>query len=306
MAKIYTLDLNFQGVPNTIGSYVVQGESGLVMIETGPASCLDAAQAELAKHGFSVSDIKHVLLTHIHFDHAGAAGWWAAQGAHIYVHHVGAKHMIDPSRLVASAKRIYGDEMDRLYGELLPIDPANLTALSEGDLITVGDLSVECLDTPGHASHHMAYRLGNRCFSGDVGGTRLANRPMVDIPAAPPEFDLVVWLESVQRLKDYQFEELYPTHFGGIIGAENVETHLTELQEFIPSMAGLIRGEMEAGNDRDQIVEAYSAWQQARAKAAGFSDDDIHRYLTATPPDMSVDGVRRYWTKRWEREAGNS
>jgi len=305
MAKIYTLDLNFQGVPNTIGSYVVQGETGLVMIETGPASCLDAARSELAKHGFSVSDIKHVLLTHIHFDHAGAAGWWASQGAHIYVHQVGSKHMIDPSRLVASAKRIYGDAMDTLYGELLPIDPANLTALSEGDVITVGDLEIECLDTPGHASHHMAYRLGNRCFSGDVGGTRLQNRPMVDIPAAPPEFDLVVWLESVQRLKDAQFEELYPTHFGGIIGAENVETHLTELQEFIPSMAGLIRGEMEAGKERDEIVETYSAWQRARAKAAGFGEDDINRYLTATPPDMSVDGVRRYWTKRWEREAGD-
>ncbi len=302
MPEIINLDLSFQGVLNTIGTYVIKSETGLAMIETGPASCLDTAQAELAKHGLSVSDIKHVLVTHIHFDHAGAAGWWASQGAHIYVHHVGAKHMIDPTKLVASATRIYGDAMDTMWGPLLPIDPKNLTELHEGDVITVGDLEFECLDTPGHATHHMAYRLGNRCFSGDVGGTRLKNRPLIDIPAAPPEFNLPVWLESVQRLKDYHFEELYPTHFGGIIGAENVEAHLTELQGFIPSMAGLIKDEMLAGADRDQIVKTYLAWQTARAKAAGFSDEDVHRYMTSTPPDMSVDGVRRYWTKLWERE----
>ena len=147
-----------------------------------------------------------------------------------------------------------------------------------------------------------AYRLGNRCFSGDVGGTRLLNRPLIDIPAAPPEFNLPVWLKSVQRLKNYGFDELYPTHFGGIYGAENVAAHLNELADFIPTMAGLIRAEMEAGRDRDQIVETYIAWQTARAKAAGFSDEDVHRYMTSTPPDMSVDGVRRYWTKLWETD----
>lgn len=302
MPEIYTIDLNFQGVPNTIASYIVKGETGLAMIETGPTTCLAAAEAGLAEIGLTPSDIKHVLLTHIHFDHAGAAGWWASQGAHVYVHKVGARHMIDPSRLVASAKRVYGDAMDSLYGELIPIDPANLTELYDGDVIEVGDLTFECLDTPGHATHHMSYKIGSVCFSGDVGGTRLAGRKLIDIPAAPPEFNLPLWLASVARLKSYRFSELYPTHFGGIEGAEQVEAHLAELEAFIPALAALVRDEMQAGKERDAIVETFVSWQKTRAKAAGFNDEEIHRYMTATPPDMSVDGVRRYWTKKWEAE----
>lgn len=302
MPEIHTLDLNFQGVPNTIGSYIIKGESGLAMIETGPSSCLPTVKAELAKIGVKPSDIKHVLLTHIHFDHAGAAGWWASQGAHIYVHHVGARHMIDPSRLVASATRIYGDAMDTMWGPLIPIEPKNLTELHEGDLIKVGDLEFECLDTPGHATHHMAYRMGDICFSGDVGGTRLANRPLIDIPAAPPEFDRPTWLKSVERLKAYAFRELYPTHFGAISDAEAVDAHLAELLNFIPAMSDLIKDEMLAGKERDEIVETYVNWQTQRARAAGFGEAEIQQYMTSTPPDMSVDGVIRYWRKLWESE----
>ena len=203
MVEIQTLDLNFQGVPNVIGSYIVKGETGLVMIETGPASCLGAAKAGLAKIGLQPSDIKHVLLTHIHFDHAGAAGWWASQGAHIYVHHVGARHMIDPSRLVASARRVYGDEMDTLWGELLPIDPENLTQLNDGDVITVGDLQFECLDTPGHATHHMAYKLGDICFAGDSAGVRLAGR--VYVPYGPDQFSTPPQEDGDQPYSGYGF-----------------------------------------------------------------------------------------------------
>ncbi|MFT5193510.1 MAG: glyoxylase-like metal-dependent hydrolase (beta-lactamase superfamily II) [Cellvibrionaceae bacterium] len=300
MLEIHTIDLNFQGVSNVIGSYIVKGDTGLAMIETGPSSCLPTVKAELAKIGLKPSDIKHVLLTHIHFDHAGAAGWWASQGAHIYVHHVGAKHMIDPSRLVASARRVYGDAMDTLWGELLPIDPANLTQLNDGDMITVGDLEFECLDTPGHATHHMAFRLGDVCFTGDASGTRLAGRGLIDIPASPPEFDRPTWLKTVERLQSHNFREIYPTHFG-LIG--DPEAHLAEFAEFIPMISDFMAGLMQAGKDRDQIIEAFVVWQRQRAKSAGFSESETDQYLTASPPEVSVDGIMRYWRKKWEAES---
>ena len=300
MAEIYTIDLNFQGVPNTIGSYIVKGETGLAMVESGPASCLDAVKAGLAEIGVAPSDIKHVLLTHIHFDHAGAAGWWASQGAHIYVHHVGARHMIDPSRLVASARRIYGDEMDTLWGELIPIDPTNLTQLNDGDLITIGDLEFECLDTPGHATHHMAYKLGDICFAGDSAGTRLAGRDMIDIPASPPEFDRPTWLKTVERLQSYNFRELYPTHFGRV---PDPAAHLEEFADFIPMISDFIADLMREGKDRSEILEAFISWQKDRASQAGFTDEETKQYLVSSPPEVSVDGIMRYWRKKWERES---
>ena len=299
MCKIHTIDLNFQGVANTIASYIVQGDTGLAMIETGPATCLSAAKAGLAEIGLKPSDIKHVLLTHIHFDHAGAAGWWAAQGAHIYVHHVGARHMIDPSRLVASARRVYGDAMDTLWGELIPIEPTHLTRLNDGDVITVGDLEFECLDTPGHATHHMSYKVGDVCFTGDAAGTRLAGRRLIDIPASPPEFDRPAWLKTVERLQSYRFREIYPTHFGRIA---DPEAHLTEFAEFIPKISDFIAALMRDGKDRGEMIEAFVAWQGERAQAAGFSDAEIAQYLVASPPEVSVDGIMRYWRKKWERE----
>lgn len=297
MPTIHTLDLEFMGTPQTIASYVVQGESGLVMIETGPSSCLDRAQAELDKIGLSVSDIKHVLLTHIHFDHAGAAGWWAAQGAHIYVHQVGAKHMIDPSRLVASATRLYGDQMETMWGPLLPIDPANLTPLKDGDVIEVGDLKFEALDTPGHASHHMTYKLGDIAFTGDAAGTRLKNRDLIDIPASPPEFQAEQWINSAKLIQSHQFREIYPTHFGQIT---TVDAHLSELITFIETVTELMREMIDAGQTQSEMIVAYKAWQAERARKAGLTETEIDQYFVATPPYMSVAGISRYWKKKRE------
>ncbi|MEM7799154.1 MAG: MBL fold metallo-hydrolase, partial [Chloroflexota bacterium] len=283
--------------PHTIASYIVQGETGLAMIETGPSSCLDRAQAELEKIGLSVSDIKHVLLTHIHFDHAGAAGWWAAQGAHVYVHQVGAKHMIDPSRLVASASRIYGDAMDTMWGPLLPIHPDRLTSLNDGDVIEVGDLKFECLDTPGHASHHMTYKLGDIAFTGDAGGTRLHGRGLIDIPAAPPEFQAEQWIKTAKLIQSHKFREIYPTHFGKIA---DVEDHLTELIAFIETVTELMREMIDAGKTQSEMIVAFKAWQTERAHKAGLSDKEVNQYFVATPPYMSVAGISRYWKKKRE------
>src|SRR5574341_1031716 len=169
--RVVTLDLNFQGRPHAIASYLIRHPKGdgIVLIESGPGSTLAGLEAGLAKEGLSPRDVTHVLLTHIHLDHAGAAGWLARQGAHIYVHPVGAPHLLNPEKLLASAARIYGEAMQTLWGEFLPVPPECLVVPQNGDDIEIGGLRFRSVDTPGHADHHFAYLLDDFCFSGDIG-----------------------------------------------------------------------------------------------------------------------------------------
>ena len=199
---IHTLDLLFQNVPQAIAAYLVIGPEGPLLVETGPGSTLQNLKAQLGRHGLAPQDIGQVLVTHIHLDHAGAAGWWGQQGAQIYVHHVGAPHLIDPSRLLASAARIYGDQMDTLWGPMLPTPAEKVTAVYDGDIIQAGGLEFLALDTPGHARHHHVYRLGNLAFTGDAAGIQLPDSRLIDLPAPPPEFELEVWQQTIDRLLD--------------------------------------------------------------------------------------------------------
>src|SRR5574341_2172185 len=175
MAKtdVIALDLNFQGKTQAIASYLIKHSTGAVLIESGPSSTLPGLQAGLAAKGLAASDVTHVRLTHIHLDHAGAAGWLARQGAQIYVHPVGAPHMINPERLLASARRIYGDRMESLWGEFLPVPESQLKVPKDAEEIEIGKLGFLPINTPGHAEHHYAYLFEDICFSGDIGGVRI-------------------------------------------------------------------------------------------------------------------------------------
>src|SRR6185503_16739075 len=170
--RVITLDLNFQGRPHAIASYLIRPPKGdaAVLIESGPGSTLASLEAGLAREGLSPRDVTHVLLTHIHLDHAGAAGWLARQGAQIYVHPVGAPHMLNPQKLLASAARIYGDRMESLWGEFLPVPENRLKVPKDGETIVVGNLEFVPLHSPGHAEHHYAYMFEDMIFCGDVGG----------------------------------------------------------------------------------------------------------------------------------------
>src|SRR5512138_442134 len=174
MAKtgVLTLDLNFQGRPYAIASYLIRSGDGVVLIESGPGSTLPALEAGLAKEGLSPRDVTHVLLTHIHLDHAGAAGWLARQGAEVYVHPVGAPHMLNPEKLIASATRIYGDRMESLWGEFLPVSQDQLKVPNDAEPIRIGNMEFIPLNTPGHAEHHYCYLFEDILFCGDVGGVR--------------------------------------------------------------------------------------------------------------------------------------
>jgi len=295
---IHTLDLNFQGFSQTIAAYLVEGPAGLLLIETGPGATLPTLKTKLVALGWQPKDIRHILVTHIHFDHAGASGWWAQNGATVYVHHFGARHLIDPSRLIASASRIYGDQMKPLWGDILPAPAENVVALYDGDTVEAAGLTLQVLETPGHARHHHVFVLDNIAFTGDTAGMKLGNLPLLDIPAPPPEFDLEAWQNSLDRLLDCNFDVIYPTHFGPVT---NVHEHLTAVKIVVADCANFVRQQMEAGIERDKLVALYTKWNHGRARQLNFSELEILKYDTTNPLYMSVDGIMRYWRKKWQQ-----
>jgi glyoxylase-like metal-dependent hydrolase (beta-lactamase superfamily II) len=295
--NILTLDLNYQNTPQSIAAYLIFGPGGPVLVETGPGSTLPALLNHLKQQGLTPNDIKHVLVTHIHFDHAGAAGWWAQQGAQIYVHPFGAKHLIDPAKLIASAARIYGDKMDTLWGDILPAPAENVTMIYDNDTVEVAGLSFKVLETPGHARHHHAYRLGKVLFTGDAAGIKIPGSPLVSLPAPPPEFDREAWRATIGRLRAEDVHTLYPTHFGP---TPNKPEHWDELWQLMDDATEFIRVRIEAHLSRDEIVTEFLAWNQARADSAGLSEMSVRKYMMANPLEMSVDGMMRYWQKRQE------
>lgn len=292
---ITTLDLHFQGLPQTIAAYLIEGPEGFILVETGPASTFQTLRLRLREHGLAVAEIQHVLVTHIHLDHAGAAGWLAQEGAQIYVHEVGAPHLIDPSRLLSSAERIYGERMGMLWGQTVPAPAQRVTAVADGDRLLIAGLEFEALSTPGHAWHHHTYRLDDIAFTGDAAGIRLQESGLVDLPAPPPEFKLEVWQDTIERLLAENFSAIYPTHYGR---TETVREQLHTLSALLVEASEFIRLRMVAGEDRDTIVSAYLDWNHQRMRDHGLSDFAIEQYNAANPLYMSVDGIMRYWRKK--------
>lgn len=289
------LDLNFQGHPHAIAAFVFETSQGPVLLETGPASTLERLEAALKEHGHALDDVKHALVTHIHLDHSGAAGHLAQRGSTIYVHHKGAPHIVDPSRLLESAGRIYQDKMDELWGDTVPAPADRVKALEDGATVTIGDHTFTALDTPGHAGHHMTWVHGDTAFTGDVGGVRLQGERFLSLPAPPPEFDLEKWQQSLKRLRELGPEKLCPTHFGCF---EDVADHLDRLEEIMLGSTELVRSLMKRGHERDRIVTEYTRFNRERARQDGVSDAVWAAYEKANPLFMSVDGLMRYWSKR--------
>ncbi len=294
---IHTFDLKFQNLSNTIAAYLIPHRSGAVLIECGPGSTLPALQNALAEHNLTPSDITDVLVTHIHLDHAGSAGWWAQQGARIHVHHFGATHMIDPSRLLKSATRIYGDQMNALWGEYLAVPEEQINMLHDKDLIKIEDLTFEVLDMPGHARHHMVYHIEDICFTGDVGGIRIprpGESPLVRVPAVPPEFHLESWRESMKRLNQVDFRRIAPTHFGIY---DDAKAHIAVMLNGLDALESWMEETFPANPSQEEVREKYQEWIVSESRYAGLSSGGVAAYEAAIPTAMSADGLYRYWHK---------
>ncbi|GAB4496844.1 MAG: MBL fold metallo-hydrolase [Anaerolineales bacterium] len=292
--RIITIDLNFQGKTQAIASYLIRRGDVVVLIESGPGSTLSALEAGLANEGLSPRDVTHVLLTHIHLDHAGAAGWLSRQGAEIYVHPVGAPHLLNPEKLIASATRIYGDRMDTLWGEFLPVAQEQLKVPNDAEEIVVGNLRFVPINTPGHAEHHYSYIFEDVCFSGDVGGVRIPGFQYLRAPMPPPELHFGRWRESLARLRGMKFAHIAPTHFGMF---NDVQWHLDTLDETLASMEKWLETVMARDPSIEQLREEFTLWMEEESRAKNLSEDVVRAYSLSNPVGMSADGLMRYWKK---------
>ena len=293
---IITLDLKFQGRPQAIASYLIRSGDAVVLIESGPGSTLPGLEEALAQESLSPRDVTHLLLTHIHLDHAGAAGWLARQGAQVYVHPVGAPHMLHPEKLLASATRIYGDRMESLWGEFLPVPEDKLIIAEDKKEIVIGNLEFMPVNTPGHAEHHYAYIFEDICFSGDVGGVRIPGYQYLRIPMVPPELNLERWHASMQRLRHETFVRIAPTHFGIY---DDPEWQLREVDKGLDDAERWLEKTMseDPAPPIEVLRESFTDWMVEQATEMGLSEDVVNAFTVANPPGMSADGLLRYWKK---------
>jgi glyoxylase-like metal-dependent hydrolase (beta-lactamase superfamily II) len=292
------VDVRFLDTPGIIASVVVHGAGGAAIIDPGPASTLPTLKRALADAGLGPTDVRALLLTHIHLDHAGAAGTLAHEipGLRVYVHQVGAPHLIDPSRLLVSASRLYGDQMDSLWGEVLPVPAASIVALRGGERVREGGRELDVAYTPGHASHHVSYFSGEAgiAFVGDSAGVRLMPGGVNVPPTPPPDIDLDAWRESIARIGAWGADTLFVTHFGAHRPAG---AHLSELLENLALTSTLGRQSL-AREGADEDREAWFAEEWRRVLRRRMGGDAARAYETASRFDLNWRGLARYWRKR--------
>lgn len=294
MANIKIIDLKFYDQSDVIAAFLVETSEGPVLIETGPFSTFKSLQAGIEKCGYRSEDIRHVFLTHIHLDHAGAAWWFAEQGAKIYVHQKGYKHLHDPSKLMNSAKRIYQDMMDVLWGEMKGIPADFLMAVEHGQTISIGNIDFKSWHTPGHAVHHIAWQVGDSVFSGDVGGVKINDGPVVP-PCPPPDINLEDWQGSIDLLRSLEIKRMYLTHYGLVT---NPSEHLEQLDKRLQSWIDWMTPFYESNTPQHEITPLFQEMTRNELITYGVkSDMHLGQYEAANPSWMSVAGIMRYLNK---------
>ena len=291
------LDLNFCGVKGVIASVIVYGPGGAAIIDPGPSSTLPALRAGLDRAGIALADVRAILLTHIHLDHAGATGTLVRENPalRVYVHEKGAAHLVDPAKLVASATRLWGDEMDRLWGEMRPVPEGNLDSLRGGERLAAGGRDLDVAYTPGHASHHVSYfsRDSGIAFVGDTAGVRLQAGRFIMPPTPPPDVDLDAWRDSVARISAWRPETLFITHFGPYAP---VAAHLTEMTDHLGLTSGLVKTSL-ARQGTDDEREAWFRDEIRRELRRRMTESEAQAYEVAGRFDLSWRGLARYWRK---------
>ena len=293
------IDLNFLGVPEIIATAVLHGSAGVALIDPGPSTTVEGLKQSLRRKGISLDDVRQILLTHIHLDHAGATGSLVRENPRIdvFVHERGAPHMIEPSKLLASAGRLYGADMNRLWGDFLPVPADRVRILKGEERITAGGRELEVAYTPGHASHHVAYfdPSSRVAFVGDTAGIRRPDRDYIMPPTPPPDIDLDAWRVSEDRILSWDPDTLFLTHFGPFHGAR---IHFQEMTERLEAWSRTVRRLLaDASLDDEQRLQAFmkEALLDLKRKVGELEAD---RYSRAGRLDYSWQGLSRYWKKK--------
>ena len=293
-------DLHFLGRPAIIATAILRGPDGVALIDPGPATTLETLRTALQQKGIQFADLRQLLLTHIHLDHAGGTGTIVRENPSIevWVHERGAPHMEDPARLLASATRLYGEaDMARLWGEFLAVPGANLRPLAGGETIIAAGRELQVAYTPGHASHHVSFfdPASRIAFVGDTAGIRRGSGSYVMPPTPPPDIDLEAWRESEQRIIAWDPDMLFMTHFGPFHG---VRLQFQQLRENIEGWSRIVKrliADAPLTEERRQSMFVEQAHRELR-RAVG--EEEADQYGRAGRLDYSWQGLARYWRKR--------
>ncbi|MCH2141393.1 MAG: MBL fold metallo-hydrolase [Phycisphaerales bacterium] len=292
---VHHIDLMHMGIPGAIGAWAVHGPDGWIVIESGPATCWEVLRSGLESLGATPDTIAALLVTHIHLDHAGGAWRFAQLGIPVHVHTKGAAHLIDPSRLERSSRRIFGDRFDTLWGALQPCEHALVHAHEDHDIVRAGGLSFQAINTPGHADHHHAWHLlegdGEDLFCGDAAAMVVPGTNWITIPMPPPEFRLERWLESLERIEHGPWTRLRLTHGGTQVA---ITEHIAQLRTSMQMQVDWIADSVS--QPPKERIEAYRTWLWEQAEAHGVPESLFEQHVSPGLVSMNLAGVDRWAT----------
>jgi glyoxylase-like metal-dependent hydrolase (beta-lactamase superfamily II) len=298
MDSTTVLDLNWMGRPHSIGAVLLESSGHNAILDPGSASTLETLRTQLRCRGISVSDLDSILLTHIHLDHAGATGTLLRENPNlrVFVHSKGAAHLVDPSKLLASAGRLWGDDLQRLFGETLPVPEQNIQILEGGETLSVGTRKFDVIYTPGHASHHVTYfdEQEGIAFAGDTAGIRIANGPYIMPATPPPDIDLAVWEQSFAAILDRRPSKLFVTHFGY---AENPEKHIAAFRERLHLWANITEKALRSTSELEVALQSFlDQTQTEMLEYLSPAAAEQHAFTAGLP--LSFLGLARHIRKR--------
>jgi len=297
MSSITLLDTYWTGRPRSIAAALLESDGHRSLIDPGPGCTLEKLRSELASCGISVSDLDAILLTHIHLDHAGVTGSLVRENPRltVYVHKIGAPHVNNPSRLLASAKRLWPDGIQRLYGEVLPVPHQNLKILQGGETLMLGQRKIEVVYTPGHASHHVSYfdHEEGVAFVGDTAGIRIENAPYILLATPPPDIDLTQWDSSFAAILGRRPTRLFLTHFGF---SDNPPAHITEYRERLHRWSAIAAKAIASSPDHETALKTFLAAIDTEVRQF-LPADEVEHYNSTAAFDLSFLGLARYHQK---------
>lgn len=293
--EFQTLDTLFLGTKAAVGAFLMNTQEGPALFETGPASSLEGLKSALLGAGVPPKDVRHVFLTHVHLDHAGAAWWFAEHGAKVYAHPKAASHLVQPGRLWSSVKRLYGGMAEELWGEIRPIPEDRVKILQDKERVSLGDVQIVALDTPGHAVHHLAYFIDGAIVCGDIGGVRYGQEGPAVPPCPPPDINVEDWARSIDTLAALNPSVLFLTHFGPFT---DTKEHLASLKDRLLRFERFIQKGLEDGLDPDTLKERFENAFKQEFHALGLDEAVCTLYERINPAWTNVLGLVRYLQKK--------
>lgn len=297
---LFYTDTQYLGTPNLIACGMIETSAGMLLVDPGPTVGWPTLQKALQTVGLHPRDVHGILLTHIHLDHAGATGTMVQAHPHmrVYVHEIGAKHLVNPTRLLHSAQRIYGPMMDTFWGDFLAVPAEHVQALSGGETLKIGTHRLRVAYTPGHAVHHVSYleERSGTAFIGDVGGMRVQGVDYILPVTPPPDIHLEDWHASFDKIRAWHPARLFLTHFAV---SEEATAHLAHMADHLDRWAERVHQSLETHQTDAERQAAFGATALAEIRAA-LSPEDAQPYENFGQPDSGWPGLARYWRKRAE------